>query len=87
MNATTPGRLLWTEGVQVLTANCEAWAVKWPATGWQHYTGPEAYDTVTGALYDAGHIGAYYSARDYWGTHCPYTARHTCGLEHEREAK
>ena len=80
-------RVLWAEGVLVRTANCEVWAVKWPRTGWKHYTGPEAYDTVTGALYDAGHIGAFYAARDYWGNRCPFTARHICGLQNERNTK
>jgi hypothetical protein len=36
----TWARVLWAEGVLVRTANCEVWAVKWPRTGWKHYTGP-----------------------------------------------
>lgn len=76
----SPARVIWRDGVKVMTANCEAWAIDDARGNRRHFTGPDSYNAVLSELYDAGHLGAFYEARDYWGTLCHWTDRHTCGL-------
>lgn len=63
----------------VMTANCNDFAIQIDDQ-WEHFTGPDAYDSVLSRLYDINDMSAYYEVQSYWGQFCNETAHHNCGL-------